>query len=107
MSMCLFLECTSHLNVGLMHMVTDDNMRKVHKYIIQRSHNLWFEAKLILSSQRDAKKVYCYISPKVVLMDHNVITLECLYLPHKIKLKCMWYKLIQGNWSVRHYTAPE
>ena len=64
MSMCLFLVCTSRLNVGLM--VADDDMRKVDKYIIRRSHNLWFEAKLILSCQNDAKKVYCYISPKVV-----------------------------------------
>ena len=64
MSMCLFLECTSHFNVDLM--VADDDMRKVDKYIIQRSHILWFEAKLILSSQRDAKKVYCYISPEVI-----------------------------------------
>ena len=47
-------------------MATDDNMKKVDKYIIKRSHNLWFEGKLILSDKRDAKKVYCYISPKVV-----------------------------------------
>ena len=47
MSVCLFLVCTSHLKVGLM-VADDDDMRKVDKYIIQRSHNL--------CSQRDAKK---------------------------------------------------
>ena len=46
-------------------MATDDDMKKVDKNIIKRSHNLWFEAKMILSTQKDAKKVYCYISPKV------------------------------------------
>ena len=46
-------------------LLTDDDMKKVDKYILKRSHNLWFEARLILSTQKDSKKVYCYISPKV------------------------------------------
>ena len=75
MSTCLFFVCTSHFNVGLM--ATDDDMRKVDKYIIRRSHNLWFEAKLIISS--DVKKVYCYISPKVVY--GSLLLLYCR-IPH-------------------------
>ena len=47
-------------------MATDDNMKKVNKYIMKKSHDLWFEGKLISSNKRDAEKVYCYISPKVV-----------------------------------------
>ena len=46
-------------------MVTDDNMKKVDRYIAKRNHNLWFEAKLISHCHKEAKKVYCYISPKV------------------------------------------
>ena len=46
--------------------VADDDMKKVDRNIVKRSHNLWFEVKLI-STQKDPKKVYCYISPKVKL----------------------------------------
>lgn len=61
----LFIELFIHTVFCVWCMPTDDNMRKVDKYIVKRSHNLWFEAKMILSGQKEAKKVYCYISPKV------------------------------------------
>ena len=44
---------------------TEDNMIQVNQFIKARSHNLWFEAKLIKSNQENAKTVFCYISPKV------------------------------------------
>ena len=40
-------------------------MSKVDKFIAKRSHNLWFEARMV-SDDHKAKKVYCYISPKVM-----------------------------------------
>ena len=44
----------------------EDDLIKVDKFVKARSHNLWFETKLIKDgSQGNAKTVYCYISPKV------------------------------------------
>ena len=47
---------------------TEDDMIKVNKFVKARSHNLWFEAKLITHSQKNTKTVYCYISPKVIVI---------------------------------------
>jgi len=47
------------------HYVAED-MNKVDKFIAKRSHNLWFEARMMTDDHKD-KKVYCYISPKVIL----------------------------------------
>ena len=67
-------------------MVADDDMKKVDKNIVKRSHNLWFEAKLILSSQKDAKKVYCYISPKVKLSHVLLLHVEAYQLRECLKI---------------------
>lgn len=49
-----------------MHIVyTEDDMIKVNQFVKARSHNLWFEVKLIRGSKEDTKIVYCYVSPKV------------------------------------------
>ena len=40
-------------------------MVKVNKFVKARSHNLWFEAKLVTGGKENTKIIYCYISPKV------------------------------------------
>ena len=43
----------------------EDDMINVNKYVKAKSHNLWFEAKLVTGEQENTKIMYCYISPKV------------------------------------------
>ena len=54
--------------VCLLYTYVEDDMIKVNQFVKARSHNLWFEAKLITGTQEDNKTVYCYVSPKVSIL---------------------------------------
>lgn len=53
------------------YLFSDDDLEVVNKTTSKKSHNLWYEARLLsdtADSAEKAKRVYVYISPKVMVL---------------------------------------